>query len=163
MGFPILSQKVKTERRWVRYREGNWIMGNTIENRTTDKIDMRNDWIVIKHIVPQEIAAFIEDAFFIVEIRRRLGEYKGITFEVHSREQNHSIPHIHASYGEYEISIAIEDGRILSGNLPAKRAKQASEWVRTNREKLLADWKNYALSVTAIMTKSLINTEYDKE
>ena len=132
-----------------------------MDRNMTNHIDMRKDWIIVKHKIPQEIAAFLEDAFYIMEIRQRVGEYKGITFQVHSREQNHSIPHVHASYGEFEISIAIEDGKILCGNLPAKRAKLAAEWVKSNREKLLADWKDYALSATAIMTKSLINTEDD--
>lgn len=124
-----------------------------------NNLDMRNDWIVVKHSVPQEIVAFLDDAFYIMEIRQRVGEIKGISFQVRSREHNHSIPHVHASYGEYEVSIAIEDGKVLSGNLPAKREKLASEWVKSNREKLLTDWKNYAFSATAVMTKSLINTE----
>lgn len=138
-------------------------MDHTMPNSTTNHIDMRKDWIFIQHTIPREIAAFLEDAFFIVEIRQRVGEIKGISFQVRSREHNHSIPHVHASYGEYEVSIAIEDGRILSGNLPAKREKLASEWVKENKEKLLADWKNYTLSATAIMTKSLLNTVYDIE
>lgn len=128
-----------------------------------NNLDMRKDWIFIQHTIPQEIATFLEDAFFIVEIRQRVGETNGISFQVRSREHNHSIPHVHASYGEYEVSIAIEDGKILSGNLPAKREKLASEWVKENKEKLLADWKNYTLSATAIMTKSLLNTVYDIE
>lgn len=132
-------------------------MDDAASNNTLDHIDMRKDWIIIKHIIPQEIAAFLEDVFYIVEIRRRVGECKGIMFQVRSREQNHSIPHIHASYGEFEISIAIEDGRILSGNLPANRMKLASEWVKSNKEKLITAWKDYAVSATAVMTKSLIN------
>lgn len=138
-------------------------MDHTMPNSTTDHIDLRKDWIIVQHTIPQEIVYFLENAFYIVEIRQRVGEHKSITFQVRSREHNHSIPHVHASYGEYSISIAIEDGRILSGNLPAKREKLASEWVKSNREKLLADWHNFALSATTIMTKSLLNTFSDEE
>ena len=37
--------------------------------------------------------------------------------------KKHSRPHIHAEYGEYEASIAIEDGIVLSGSLPPPKLK----------------------------------------
>lgn len=76
-------------------------MDHTMPNSTTNHIDMRKDWIFIQHTIPREIAAFLEDAFFIVEIRQRVGEIKGISFQVRSREHNHSIPHVHASYPDF--------------------------------------------------------------
>jgi hypothetical protein len=33
-------------------------------------------------------------------------------------DKKHSRPHIHAEYGEFEASIAIDDGTVLGGNLP---------------------------------------------
>lgn len=59
--------------------------------------DMSKDWIIAKQNVPPEIVIFLNESFYIVEIRRRAGEIKGIAFEVRSREQNHSLPHVHAS------------------------------------------------------------------
>lgn len=126
-----------------------------------DDYDMRNDWIMVKHSIPKEIVSFLTDAFFISEIRRRVGDIKGITFEVRSREQNHALPHVHASYGEYSISISIGDGRILSGNLPRKHEKSASAWVLAHKEKLLTDWNNYAISATSMLTQSLLNTDFE--
>ena len=90
---------------------------------TLDSYDMRNDWRIIRCSVPQEIVVFLNKVFLLEEIRRRVGKINGITFEVRSQEQNHSIPHVHASYGEYSVSIAIEDGRIMSGNLPKSMKK----------------------------------------
>lgn len=55
--------------------------------------------------------------------------------------KKHSIPHIHAEYAEYVASISIEDGKILSGQLPAKKLKLVAAWVEIHREELLADWK----------------------
>lgn len=55
--------------------------------------------------------------------------------------KKHSGPHIHAEYGEYEASIAIDDGAVLSGNLPPSKLKLVQAWVEIHREDLLVDWK----------------------
>ena len=33
-------------------------------------------------------------------------------------DKKHQCPHIHAEYGEYQASIAIDDGSVLAGSLP---------------------------------------------
>ena len=58
--------------------------------------------------------------------------------------KKHSRPHIHAEYGEYgeyEASIAIDDGAVLSGNLPPSKLKLVQAWIEIHREDLLVDWK----------------------
>ena len=55
--------------------------------------------------------------------------------------KRHSIPHIHAEYAENVASISIEDGKILSGQLPAKKLKLVEAWIEIHKEELLADWK----------------------
>jgi len=55
--------------------------------------------------------------------------------------KKHNRPHIHAEYGEYEASIAIDDGSILSGNLPSAKLKLVQAWIEIHREDLLVDWK----------------------
>ncbi len=55
--------------------------------------------------------------------------------------KKHNSPHIHAEYGEYETSIAIEDGKVLSGDLPKPKMKLVQAWIEIHREDLLADWK----------------------
>lgn len=37
--------------------------------------------------------------------------------------KKHSQPHIHAEYAEYEASLAIDDGSVLSGELPPSKLK----------------------------------------
>lgn len=112
--------------------------------------------IKAKKEIPDEIIFFMDDVFLITEIRERLEIVRGIKFEVRSREQNHSIPHIHASYDKYEISIAIPDGRVLAGNLPTKQQRLAVDWVKAHADELLGKWSSFAMSATSIMTKSRI-------
>lgn len=55
--------------------------------------------------------------------------------------KKHNRPHIHAEYAEYEASIAIEDGTVLSGSLPNTKLKLVQAWIEIHREDLLANWK----------------------
>ena len=122
----------------------------------------KDDWIYLKSKqsdVPDAIVEFINNTFELYEIRARVGKENGIVFQVRSNEKNHSVPHIHASYGEFSISVSIEDGSILAGNLPRKNQKIAQKWVIANKDKLLSDWKTYALSATAHLTMSTIGSE----
>ena len=120
------------------------------------KYDFQKDWRFIKSsgAVDEEVVEFIEELFQLMEVRRRVGAVKGIVFEIRSNEGKHTVPHVHARYGEYNVSIAIESGIPLEGNLPPKQKKYASEWVCNHKEKLLSDWKNYSINATSIMTKS---------
>lgn len=118
------------------------------------------EWIIRKIFEPQEIVEFIDSVFDLVEIRAIVGKLNGISFVVHSNEQNHNIPHVHAQYGEYEISIAIESGEVLAGNIPPQNLKRAVKWVKKNKEKLLSAWKDYALSANSSTTKSLIGVDW---
>lgn len=55
--------------------------------------------------------------------------------------KKHDAPHIHTEYGEFEASIAIEDGAVLSGSLPNSKLRLVQAWIEIHREDLLADWK----------------------
>lgn len=101
-----------------------------------------------------EIVTFFDEIFEIYQIRGRIGNLNGIKFEVRTKETCHNTPHVHAEYGEFEISIEIETGKVLAGNLPNKNTKLATDWVLKNRDKLLNDWKNIAISSMSNMTKS---------
>ena len=130
-----------------------------------DKNGFHNDWMFLKAscIVPEEIVDFMETVFRIVEIRERVGSARGIKFEVRTRENNHPLPHIHAEYGEYQISIAIETVEVIAGNLPHKQQKIAKEWVENNKDQLLSKWNDIAVSGTAMYTKSSLEYQEEKE
>lgn len=116
----------------------------------------QNDWLMLKAkgSVPKEIVSFLESTFQIMEIREKVATIRGITFEVRSREQNHALPHLYASYDKYWVSIAIATGEVLAGNLPKSQQRIAVEWVKTHSEDLLKRWSAVAFSATSRTTKS---------
>ena len=105
-----------------------------------------------------EIYDFLSSVFMIVEIRASVGKENGIASEVRTNEKNHTISHVHARYGEYNISIAIETGEVLAGNLPKKQSKLAQQWVVSNQDKLKNDWLNIAISSISHMTMTRLGS-----
>ena len=118
--------------------------------------NFQNDWMMlkVKGLIPPEIASFIEATFQVIEIRERVATVRGIKFEVRSREQNHTLPHVHASYDNYSISIAIPTGEVLVGNLPKSQQRFAVNWVRSHSSELLGKWYSITISATSMTTKS---------
>jgi len=53
----------------------------------------------------------------------------------------HHLPHIHVRYSGMKASIAIEDGRILAGEIPIKQLKMVQAWIEIHRDELFADWE----------------------
>ena len=66
---------------------------------------------------------------------------KGIIIEVRYKE--HGIPHYHALYGKYDISISIETNRIIVGRMPSKQLKEVLYWAskEKNYKLLMKKWK----------------------
>ena len=84
-----------------------------------------------------------------------ISQFYGILIYLY-RELNgqHSIPHVHAQYGEYELSISF-DGNIIAGNLPNKQRKLVEAWVALHEDELKAAWKVYNESGELIKIKGL--------
>jgi hypothetical protein len=55
-----------------------------------------------------------------------------------SRE--HGVPHFHAVYGEYEISVEVETGTI-HGRFPPRALKLVLEWMNLHKQELLENWE----------------------
>ena len=53
---------------------------------------------------------------------------------------DHNPPHFHVSYGNKEIAIAIESGKILGGKLPTRLMNAIREWHVLHKQELLAAW-----------------------
>ena len=115
------------------------------------------EYLLVQLNKPKEITDFLNDVFEIYEIRQRVGKVNGIVFQIRSNEQNHTIPHVHAAYGEYNISVEIETGKVLAGNLPKKNERIAVDWVLSNRERLLREWRNIAISANSTLTNSALD------
>jgi hypothetical protein len=55
--------------------------------------------------------------------------------------KHHNTPHIHAKYGEFDVSIGISDGELLAGELPRKQLRLVQAWIELHRDELMADWE----------------------
>lgn len=69
----------------------------------------------------------------------RISAFYGIVIYMHWRE--HPPAHLHAVYGEFKASIALDDGRILAGGLPTRAHRLTRDWVALRRAELLANWE----------------------
>lgn len=52
---------------------------------------------------------------------------------------DHNPPHFHVWYGEFKITVTIEDG-IINGEIPGRAAKMILEWLEIHRQELMNDW-----------------------
>lgn len=56
-------------------------------------------------------------------------------------DKKHNLPHIHASYGEYDAVFSIEEGEVLQGSFPKNKQKLVLAWIEIHQEDLMADWR----------------------
>jgi hypothetical protein len=67
-----------------------------------------------------------------------ISRFFGIVICMFFRE--HSPPHFHLSYGEYEASIEIESLALLHGRVPPRALALTIEWAMLHRAELRANW-----------------------
>lgn len=53
---------------------------------------------------------------------------------------DHNPPHFHAKYGEYEVVIEIQTGKV-SGKFPARALGLVQEWRSIHENDLMEDWE----------------------
>ncbi len=53
---------------------------------------------------------------------------------------DHSPPHFHAKYGEYEITVNILNG-VVEGKFPKRAIKLVIEWYELHKNELKEDWE----------------------
>jgi hypothetical protein len=53
--------------------------------------------------------------------------------------KDHSPPHFHVWYGEYKITVTINDG-IVTGEMPKRALKMVFEWLELHKSELLEEW-----------------------
>ena len=68
-----------------------------------------------------------------------LSRFLGIVIGMFFRE--HGVPHFHAVYGEHEISVEVETGRI-HGDFPPRALKLVLEWNALHQSELLENWQS---------------------
>ena len=52
---------------------------------------------------------------------------------------DHPLPHFHATYGDYEISVEIETG-VVRGVFPKRALRAVLEWLDLHQNELMDDW-----------------------
>ena len=67
-----------------------------------------------------------------------ISRFLGIVIAMYYND--HTPPHFHAKYGEYEVTVRLEDG-VVEGAFPRRARNLVSEWYNLHREELLEDWK----------------------
>ena len=69
----------------------------------------------------------------------RISAFYGIVIAMY--HSDHSPPHFHAIYREYEAQIVIETFEPLAGELPARALRLVQEWAAIHRAELEANWE----------------------
>jgi hypothetical protein len=62
-------------------------------------------------------------------------------YRIQLRERDHLPPHVHLTGVGVDVMISLETVEVMAGHAPALIVKEALEWVRAHREKLLEEWK----------------------
>lgn len=66
-----------------------------------------------------------------------ISRFLGITIAMYW--DDHSPPHFHAKYGEYEITVNILNG-IVEGMFPKRALRHVLEWYEIHKDELVEDW-----------------------
>jgi hypothetical protein len=66
-----------------------------------------------------------------------ISRFLGIVIRMYYRE--HAPPHFHARYGDHEIVVQIETGRV-EGWFPRRALRHVLEWHGLHRDELAQDW-----------------------
>ena len=82
-----------------------------------------------------------------------LCEFFGI--KIYMYWEDHSPPHFHAKYNEYEIMVDIQKAVVLKGFFPSKELKLVLAWCEIYREDLILDWNLSKESKELIRIKPL--------
>lgn len=68
----------------------------------------------------------------------RISSFYGIIIWMYF--DDHNPPHFHATYGEFEILININDFSVYAGNFPGRAFGLLMEWASLHQQELLANW-----------------------
>ena len=66
-----------------------------------------------------------------------ISRFLGVIIRMYYRD--HSPPHFHAEYGEFEITVEIETG-VVDGRFPRRALSAVLEWYNLHRDDLAENW-----------------------
>jgi hypothetical protein len=70
----------------------------------------------------------------------RISQFYGIVIYMYHRD--HSPPHFHAIYGEYEAEVDIATSLVSQGKLPRRAKRMVTQWATTHRDALQRNWQS---------------------
>ena len=56
-------------------------------------------------------------------------------------KKQHSAPHIHTKFQDYEAVFDIASGDLIDGKLPPSKTRLVQAWIEIHRDDLMADWE----------------------
>lgn len=65
--------------------------------------------------------------------------FRGIKIYIYWSD--HMPPHFHASYGDSEVLVSIEELEVLEGKMPSKQLKMLLGWAALRQEELRENWE----------------------
>lgn len=86
--------------------------------------------------------------FEVIHQRGRVGKENGIKFIIHTAENGHNEPHLHAKYQNKEVSISINTCKVITGNLPINKLNEAIEWTKNNQAMVKDKWNELINGIT---------------
>lgn len=70
--------------------------------------------------------------------------------EVRADEGNHTRPHFHVKVKQQEVSIALDNFKVLAGGLDKKYMKSVLAWAEDNVELLKTTWERFHGAVVRV-------------
>lgn len=67
-----------------------------------------------------------------------LSRFLGIVIAMYYRD--HGPAHFHANYGEYGITVSIQEG-IVDGKFPRRALRHVLEWYEVHKDELAENWE----------------------
>lgn len=68
-----------------------------------------------------------------------ISRFLGIVIHMYFCE--HSPPHFHAEYGQYEITVEIKTG-VVEGRFPRRALSAVLDWYILHKDELMENWKS---------------------
>lgn len=65
--------------------------------------------------------------------------FRGIKIYIYWSD--HMPPHFHASYGDSEVLVSIEELEVIEGKMPSKQLKMLLGWAALRQEELRENWE----------------------
>lgn len=71
-----------------------------------------------------------------------ISEFFGILVTMFFEDTDrYKLPHIHVRYADSKAVIAIFDGGVLAGSIPAKQLQTVRAWIEIHKNELFANWE----------------------